>query len=1164
MGIERLARSVLELFVDKAQADKALGSFEKNVKDVQKGVEGTFPTYKQLGATVAAAFGAQAIKSFVGSIFTYAESVKDAAARTEVGIVRFQQFDKAARDGGAGAGAFEKSIQHMSNALADATEGDAVSEMLSGMGLSLRELQAMKPEDAFLKITDALKDIKNPMDQVRIAQDLFGKSGKELLPAIREGYRQAADAAEAMTEETVRELEGAKQAWEDFSNIVIIKTGNMLGAFMRDVPKAASGWRMFLGDLAATAKGSLTGGMAGAIEASAAYKRELAGQIQAEHQAAAAKDEHAKATQVVAVTQKDYAKELAAAKTTLAALTPETRRQLDAAIDLGVSNKDLAKQFGLSEKAIALYKEQAKQGAKATKDLSAELDKLSGAKTDKEIRDLAANITLLGKQGKTVAEEELPPLINQLNEWTAAGRTLPPVLEKIRTSQGLWLAGVPKAKTVVSEFFDSIKVRGGDAVDVLAEVENAIDDVVDATNAAFQIAALPSGFFDVRPDFFKTIKTGKVEVYELVDGVLTLVDASDDWRDSLGDVSQAFVAMGQSGPRALNLVTQGLGTAIAAVLGLDRGIAQINKGGFTNLLSGAAGVAGALTQLTSLAVGFGRAIHDALTVSEEEKIVKDLRKQLGLALDEADPLVKKIKQLQGRPGIGQFPQPGQGITRGQAENLVLPDLLERAGGLNSENYRAFTERTYELLGFLQRNGPRAAEALEPLNRMMGQLGDFELQQRGLFSVRLRQNIRELLSAGVELTEVTRLLNAQMERNAGAVDKLAAGFASKLAPAARQITDLQEELDGLQERDDLGADEVARVAQLKVEIAALKGEATAASQEEFDRITRLTLAMVNQYQAAGKSSVEAIRLAGPAIDQLLAQWQTFGFAGGAAFEELKRKRDLVTENAGLLEQAGAINELAASYVNLGGTNTEVLKDLEAQGMATYQSLIERGFTEREALEEMAPLLTTLRTLHKEKNFEIDEGTLKLIEQAEQAGVLKDKEDDLIDVVKALPKQIADALAESFGGVRREADKTAGYITGLFGRVRPRVTVEYDTSGAPTGAPAPEPAAPGFRWGTPDYDFMQFRREGSLIAAHGKEAIVPQGGGHQLAGEIAGALGPLLAAGGDRPIHLSFPLYFGTRKVDEIVWDSTIRTLERNDGNGAQVSPVGRALSALGLG
>lgn len=51
-----------------------------------------------------------------------------------------------------------------------------------------------------------------------------------------------------------------------------------------------------------------------------------------------------------------------------------------------------------------------------------------------------------------------------------------------------------------------------------------------------------------------------------------------------------------------------------------------------------------------------------------------------------------------------------------------------------------------------------------------------------------------------------------------------------------------------------------------------------------------------------------------------------------------------------------------------------------------------------------------------------------------------------------------------------------------------------------------------WGTPNLDFASFNKAGQSILAHGDEAIIPRGSGHELAGEIATALGSLSGPGG----------------------------------------------------
>ncbi len=55
--------------------------------------------------------------------------------------------------------------------------------------------------------------------------------------------------------------------------------------------------------------------------------------------------------------------------------------------------------------------------------------------------------------------------------------------------------------------------------------------------------------------------------------------------------------------------------------------------------------------------------------------------------------------------------------------------------------------------------------------------------------------------------------------------------------------------------------------------------------------------------------------------------------------------------------------------------------------------------------------------------------------------------------------------------------------------------------------------GFAKGTPRLDFRAFRRLGQRVMVHAQEAIIPRGGGHRLAGEIASSLAPMVRPSGD---------------------------------------------------
>ncbi len=53
--------------------------------------------------------------------------------------------------------------------------------------MEFQHIRAMKPEDAFLAVSEAVGKIEDPMERARVAQDLFGKGVLELLPGMIEG-----------------------------------------------------------------------------------------------------------------------------------------------------------------------------------------------------------------------------------------------------------------------------------------------------------------------------------------------------------------------------------------------------------------------------------------------------------------------------------------------------------------------------------------------------------------------------------------------------------------------------------------------------------------------------------------------------------------------------------------------------------------------------------------------------------------------------------------------------------------------------------------------------------------------------------------------------------------------------------------------------------------
>jgi hypothetical protein len=203
-----------------------------------------FGSLKNIAGTLGIAFSVQALTGFVGKVFDTASAVKDLSDRLGVSTDAVQRFKFAAEQGGGSIEDVGASIAKMNDNLA--TGSKETYEALKLLGLGFDDVRRQSPEDAFLGITDKLKGIEDPMLRTRLQMDLFGKSSAGIGAQIASGFREAADAADIMSADTIKDLEAAQQAWENLGNKVVIVSGNIIASTMRTVSQVTKSWNDFL------------------------------------------------------------------------------------------------------------------------------------------------------------------------------------------------------------------------------------------------------------------------------------------------------------------------------------------------------------------------------------------------------------------------------------------------------------------------------------------------------------------------------------------------------------------------------------------------------------------------------------------------------------------------------------------------------------------------------------------------------------------------------------------------------------------------------------------------------------------------------------------------------------------------------------------------------
>jgi hypothetical protein len=212
-------------------------------KNVNKSSIDWMGTLTNMAATIGIAFSAQAVVGFIASVFDAAGKVHDLAKEWGVSSEAAQKFSQAAVLTGSSAEDVGKALGKMQQQLGEGSKNYQAA--MESLGLSMKNLQQLDPETAFRQIITAIAGIADPMQQADAAVQAFGKGGLALLPSIRDGFLDVADAQQVMSNETVDRLEAAGDAWQAFKDKVTIVTGEMIGTLMKNWSVIFASWGNF-------------------------------------------------------------------------------------------------------------------------------------------------------------------------------------------------------------------------------------------------------------------------------------------------------------------------------------------------------------------------------------------------------------------------------------------------------------------------------------------------------------------------------------------------------------------------------------------------------------------------------------------------------------------------------------------------------------------------------------------------------------------------------------------------------------------------------------------------------------------------------------------------------------------------------------------------------
>jgi len=177
-----IAQAVLEIVTDTGKMSAGLDAAVGQAKAFGSKIEATTKGVETAWKAMSAAMGVLALGAVGKEFLDMAGNVADLSQRLDISTDTVQEWQATFGKAGVPIESVAKSSEILSQKI-NGGDKSAVAA-LQAMGLSVAELQAMNPDERFIKVADAVGQLQNQDDKIAASKGLFGKGGPELLAAL--------------------------------------------------------------------------------------------------------------------------------------------------------------------------------------------------------------------------------------------------------------------------------------------------------------------------------------------------------------------------------------------------------------------------------------------------------------------------------------------------------------------------------------------------------------------------------------------------------------------------------------------------------------------------------------------------------------------------------------------------------------------------------------------------------------------------------------------------------------------------------------------------------------------------------------------------------------------------------------------------------------------
>lgn len=220
MTITTFLRSVADLN-GIVSITKELRGVEATAKDASAGLAGldkettaantSSTNWRSTLGAVSGALAALGVKDIVGDVLELTSKLSDLSAQTGISVEGLQRLDFIAQQNGRTLETLTSAIGMMGDRLVSGDKSAVAA--VAQLGLTVEQLRALGPEQAFLAIATEIEKIPDPMVRSNIAMDLFGRTGQTLLPVLTSNVADLAKQAGVMEQDVVEAGDAIGDNW---------------------------------------------------------------------------------------------------------------------------------------------------------------------------------------------------------------------------------------------------------------------------------------------------------------------------------------------------------------------------------------------------------------------------------------------------------------------------------------------------------------------------------------------------------------------------------------------------------------------------------------------------------------------------------------------------------------------------------------------------------------------------------------------------------------------------------------------------------------------------------------------------------------------------------------------------------------------------------------